>query len=273
MNDMIMMGIMGVLALAGIAVVFVALKKDSNKETDPASTSKKSMKQCPYCQKEVHEDDVKCKHCNAWFENDAGEKQKEINQDRMVQQAMGQAENDKIGAINEPVRFYAVTKTKFIVMALMTFGFFELVWFYKNYKALKLHNNTNISPFFRAWFCIFFSYTLFRSIHLSLMHFGKTFAKKSAYMPAIFYAVLALTHKLPDPLWLISLLTFLVILPFLEAINENNKNIDPDHVPDGTFRWKDWLGIVIGVLWWGFVVLGMVMVVPEGALNDPAMMP
>ena len=71
-------------------------------------------------------------------------------------------------------KFSNITSTgKFIILSILSLGIYELVWMYRNWKFFKEKEKTDISPFWRAWFAIFFIYFLLKKI--------LEYAKKEGY--------------------------------------------------------------------------------------------
>lgn len=60
--------------------------------------------------------------------------------------------------------FYAVSKTKFLLMTLLTCGLYFYYWFYKNYQFEKAKHRPGIMPFWRALFHVLFYYPMFRTL-------------------------------------------------------------------------------------------------------------
>jgi len=67
---------------------------------------------------------------------------------------------------NRPL-YFPVSVAKLVVMSLVTFGLYEIFWFYKNWQLIKLREHSEIRPFWRAFFAIFYCYTLFKHISLT----------------------------------------------------------------------------------------------------------
>ena len=105
------------------------------------------MKVCPYCRKEVKDSAFKCKYCGGWFTNDAEIKQKELDQqerqDRL--EKLMQDKRDKIGEeISEHTEYFSVPTRKFVALCILTFGIYELYWFFKNWKAIKVQEGKKL---------------------------------------------------------------------------------------------------------------------------------
>jgi amino acid permease len=52
-----------------------------------------------------------------------------------------------------------------IIMSIVSFGLYEMYWFYKNWSYIKERENLDIRPFARGWFGIFYCHSLLRHIH------------------------------------------------------------------------------------------------------------
>ena len=48
--------------------------------------------------------------------------------------------------------FFPVSRLKLLVMSLVTFGLYEVFWFYKNWQLFKAATVRDISPFWRTVF-------------------------------------------------------------------------------------------------------------------------
>ena len=65
--------------------------------------------------------------------------------------------------------------------------------------------------------------------------------------------------RLPDPVWLVSCLAFLPLLPVQGVINAINAKQQPTHRINDRFTGWNIAGIVFGVIWFALVVIGMAM--------------
>src|SRR5580698_7122097 len=62
------------------------------------------------------------------------------------------------------VVFFPVSPLKLVVMSTVTFGLYEVYWFYQNWKLIKQRTGLNIMPFWRAVFGVLFCYPFFREV-------------------------------------------------------------------------------------------------------------
>jgi len=149
--------------------------------------------------------------------------------------------------------YFAVSTTKLVVMTLCTFGLYEVYWFYKNWSLIKKRDSSELRPFWRAVFSIFFCHGCFKDIQTAADKLGvKTF---SADAMAAGWVLASITWRLPDPYWLVSMCSILFMLPVQNAANEINAAAAPGHEPNASFGGWNILGVVAGGL---VFVLGLV---------------
>jgi len=169
-----------------------------------------------------------------------------------------------VSAASQPV-FFPVSRTKLIVMLLVTFTLYELVWFYKNWALIRRRGEPVI-PVARAIFAVFFCYSLFDRVRSRAKPLG---LRLSAGWLATGWIVLTVTGNMLDRLIspevspavyaMIIVLLFAsgaFLLPVQNAINAINRAEVPDHEPNDRFTVWNWLWIVVGGLLLVLVVLG-----------------
>ena len=141
---------------------------------------------------------------------------------------------------------------KFIFYSIISFGIYEIVWFYRNWKFFKEKENLNISPFWRAIFAIFFINDLFKRMLKLSQEKGYKETYSSGWLTASWF-ILGILSRLPDPYWLICFFTF---IPLLAPLNAMNYYWDKDKkLPERTLKWWHILLIIFGVIW---VILALV---------------
>ena len=162
-------------------------------------------------------------------------------------------------------RFFLVSRTKFIVMCLATFGLYEIYWFYKNWKLVKDYGRSDIWPIARAIFALFFTHSLLRDIQLSAAEAG--IRSRFSVQPAAWgFIILSLLHRLPDPFSLVSLFAFVPLIAVQDTINDVHERIAPNADRNSSFGAGNWVAIVLGLAFWALVIAGML--VPEEALTQ-----
>jgi hypothetical protein len=140
---------------------------------------------------------------------------------------------------------FAVSLLKLTVMSLCTLGIYEFFWFYKNWSLTKRREGTNILPFWRAFFALFFCYACFDRIRgqAQVHHLQQSMP---AGLLAAGWIITNVLWKLPDPYGLIAFLSFLFLLPVQVLANRVNSAAAPDHDPTGRFTAWNWVGVVVG---------------------------
>jgi hypothetical protein len=144
--------------------------------------------------------------------------------------------------------FFPVSRLKLIIMSIVTFGIYELYWFYKNWKLIKQRTGDNIMPFWRAFFGVIFCYSCFKEIKEVAKTQNVTFPSTPGLLATI-WIVFTITWRLPDPYWLVCLSAPLVLLPIQKTINNLNAVVAPNHNPNSRFSAWNIVGIIFGVIW------------------------
>jgi len=141
--------------------------------------------------------------------------------------------------------FFAVPVWKLALMSFVTFGLYEIFWFYRNWQRVRVREQVQIRPFLRAFFGFFYCHACFERI----AKFGQ--ARDITPSPPItlltvLWIAATISWRLPDPFWLISLLSFVFLLPMQAYANRINAQEAPDHDRNGRLTAWNWVGIVIG---------------------------
>lgn len=154
--------------------------------------------------------------------------------------------------------FFATSKTKLVVMSLCTFGIYDVYWFYKNWKFVKEAEQLQIQPFWRAFFAFFFCNGIFKNVQQYAMRSDVPANYSPGWLTFAFIAI-NIMWRLPDPVWLVSCLAFLPLLPVQGVINAINAKQHPTHRINDRFTGWNIAGIVFGVIWFALVIIGMTM--------------
>ena len=230
-------------AVCKVKEISAGLTMESTDETKNRSSGsdEKAMMTCPKCdfeQKEAKE----CIRCGVII-NKYSEEAEDTTQDPPI-----------VTQKNKKPLYFPVSKLKLILMSLCTFGLYEIYWFYKNWKLIKTRTGQNLRPFWRAFFSIIFCYPLFKHIQDSADSQGC----KSNLNPGwllVGYIALNVTWRLPDPFFIISLLTFLPLLPVQGVINDLNLKTAPRAEHNSRFSVTNFAVIIIGGI---LIILGVV---------------
>lgn len=229
--------------VAGRSILHFVLKISSSKcynnTTQVILFNNKYFMECKKCQKEL-EDTTICDKC-AGVENFGN------------------------------IEFFSITTTRLAVLSIITFGVYEIYWFYRNWRAVKNGEKLNIQPFWRAVFSIFFCHSLFKKILQSAKKYGFT-NRYSPGLLAILYIILILLGNGMgngmgradisnfgfDVLWLlVSISTIIPLISIQKAINFNNSKITGNSGVDGKFSKGEVVLIIIGSIFFLLVILGI----------------
>lgn len=144
---------------------------------------------------------------------------------------------------------------RFVILCILTFSLYELYWFYRNWQYLKEKKKINIHPFWRTLFAVIFSYSFFKNV----FEISKKMGLKGFHHPtilAISYFLIEILYRLPDPYWLISLLSFLPLIPAVNALNyigEKGKSYNESFSDAENFV------IIVGAIFWVLLIIGFML--------------
>ncbi|MBI3289772.1 zinc ribbon domain-containing protein [Candidatus Microgenomates bacterium] len=110
----------------------------------------------------------------------------------------------------------AIDVSKLLVMSFLTFGIYEIYWFYKQWKFVKNTKTLEITPWARALFAPLFAYQLFKHV----FDLSKDKNGKAGWLAIGYFIFVGLSWKLPDPWWLLSLGNVAFLIPIQNAMNE-----------------------------------------------------
>lgn len=164
-------------------------------------------------------------------------------------------------AQKDPI-YFPVSAAKFIALSLCSLGIYEFYWFYRHWKLERARTGQSLSPFWRAVFAPLFAYSLFTRIK----EVGEGSSVPVGYSPGLLaagYFALMGSWRLPDPFWLISLFTFLPLLPIRVAVATINLKHAPNSGTNARFSGRNIILVVAGGLLLALVILGTFL--PEGA--------
>jgi hypothetical protein len=111
-----------------------------------------------------------------------------------------------------------MSPTKLATLSLVTFGLYEIFWFYRNWKKLKARG-ADLMPIMRSIFAPLFSHALFRAVQEEAGRRRVDYTWRPGSM-AIAFLVLTAAWRLPDPWWLVCLFTFVPLMSVQGTIND-----------------------------------------------------
>jgi len=146
---------------------------------------------------------------------------------------MGRTGVGPLGSDQAP--YFAVSLLKLSVMSVCTGGLYEMYWFYKNWNLIKQHEErTDIMPFWRAFFAVFFCYPCFSRIYKDAASLGLRQSSLAGLLAAG-WIIAVLLAEFPDPYWWLSQFSFAFLLPVQALVNRMNATTTPQHDPNLRF--------------------------------------
>ena len=123
---------------------------------------------------------------------------------------------------DDAIKYFTASTFKLIFMSIVTFGLYNIYWFYKNWLVIKKFENTKIMPFWRALFSSIFAYFMFKRIQKSAKNSGSDLSIFPVITALAYFAVEALGH-LPEPYWFLYLFSVLLLIPANAAATKVNQ--------------------------------------------------
>jgi hypothetical protein len=121
--------------------------------------------------------------------------------------------------VAEAGEFHPLAIHKLIVMSVCTLGLYELFWFYRNWKRVQERTGQSMMPFWRAFFSPLWAYSLFEEVDDEARR-RQIQSGWSSVLLAIAFFLLTATWRLPDPWGLVSLFSWVPLVPVQATINQ-----------------------------------------------------
>jgi hypothetical protein len=164
--------------------------------------------------------------------------------------------------------FYVVSVRKFWLLTTATFGLYSVYWFYRHWRAYRIHGGSRLWPIPRAIFAIFFTHELFRTFRKACADKGVTNTPSLDGWATLFVVATIIDRIVdqlsradtPHPVILgMSLVGFLVCgWPLYLAQQVANAACDdPEGSSNARLGLANGIWILLGVGWWGLVALGL----------------
>ena len=149
--------------------------------------------------------------------------------------------------------FDTLSIKKLVILSILTFGFYEIIWFYNTWKKLAVVFGHKVSPFWRAVFCGISGFWLFPILEKYIKKFNVEILAGS--MLATLYFCSNLLYKLPDELWFLSYVSVVIIAIVQDKINKVNKQYFPD-AEENCWSTTNTVWAVICGIWFVFALIG-----------------
>lgn len=145
---------------------------------------------------------------------------------------------------DQPV-FFPVGLWKLGLMSVCTLGIYPVYWSFRNWKLLRDHDGMEISPFWRSAFYPLWSFSLFRIIRGKARDSGipVSFSPNGMGLAVVFFNAIV---RLPDPFWLLSLLSFVPLVMVQSTVTEINRLHAPLADANEELSGKNLLALILG---------------------------
>jgi hypothetical protein len=151
-----------------------------------------------------------------------------------------------VAAEGPPAPWFRVGTSKFLLMCVVTFGLYEIYWFYQQWRHVQ-RRGESVHPGLRTLFAGFFCYALFRRVMDDATARGVAGAP-SALGCAVVFVLLSVTSQLPAPWSSLSLLSLLPLAIVQRTASAAAMAAEPTADPNTNLTPINWLGVGFGVL-------------------------
>lgn len=158
--------------------------------------------------------------------------------------------------------YYVVSLRRLILLSLFSAGFYDLYWMYRNWKAIQKAEGKEMLSFWRAFFGIFYCYSLFKRMVRSFRAHNYEVLYSPVWLAAawITLSVLGKLTRFPIPDWLsyliavVSYLSFAALIPLQKTVNEYAKNTLRREI-ERKLSTGEFVIIVLSAVVWVFFIL------------------
>ena len=158
----------------------------------------------------------------------------------------------KAPAKSHESQLFLVGIPKFIVLSILTASLYNLYWNYQNWKLVKTHEGSHVSPFWRSVFSVLFIYSLLSKMQVILRSQDPD-ADLSAADRTVLYIVLSVVISVARPLWLLELLRPFILVGVQKRVNVG---LGKEHMPSNRLTSGEWLILIFGVLIFILALIG-----------------
>jgi len=168
-------------------------------------------------------------------------------------------------------QYFSVSTAKLRNLYLLTFGFYAIYWFYKNWKLQQPYIKERIMPIPRAIFAIFFTHSLATRVKNSMQYKSLPDTNNLKHFATVFVVLtiaVNIVSRLTDSgtlpsyfnyLWLI--LFYLSALPLIEIQDKVNILMnDPLGSINSNYNWKNIAFMLVGAALWLMIILGILII-------------
>lgn len=143
------------------------------------------------------------------------------------------------------VPLHPMSLQKLVVLSISTLCFYQLFWFYRNWRVLRDEGGERITPWIRALFSALTAFSLFDDVE-SLGRRARVPVHWSPIPLGIAYFLLCTAWRLPDPYSLVWLASCVPLAWVQRTINEVNARCEQTREVDRSFTAWNWLAAAVG---------------------------
>lgn len=158
---------------------------------------------------------------------------------------------------------YIISTNKFIILNIFTFGLYHFWWIFKAWRFFLQKDQSDIMPAMRTIFTIIFLYPLFTKIldYAKEKNYSKDFPKPFLF---IIYLLLSVISRVPDPYWLVSILSFVCLIPAFKALNYAKLNSQEfETIEHSKWSTNYVVTIIMGAIFWMLILYGLYLEMTE----------
>ncbi|WP_020415039.1 DUF3857 domain-containing transglutaminase family protein [Microbulbifer variabilis] len=173
--------------------------------------------------------------------------------------------------VKQDAIYYPVSLGKLIAMWIFTFGLFGVYWFYRNFKYIRVQENSAIMPVARGIFNEFWYFPLWNNLKEdSVDRFGVSHlpGKKLAILLAIIFLVSSILGHITDYVLLSLLISALAILPLANYMIFVNGAKSSAEINNSRWGIRHVLLILLGLPLYVIQIGGEVGLTPSEAVID-----
>ncbi len=219
------------------------------------------MRSCPHCGREIRSGALQCRYCRAWFYDGsstaptaaptvaptvAGDERAVPSFDKVSRAEFSHA---------QPIRHL-------VWLAILSFGLYELYWFYRNWRAIKEHGAHEFSPGWRTLGLFVPIVNVFMVYHMFRLAYALAGSseRRPAFTPGrqtLAYFLLVALANVPGPLWPLTFLTVLPMIPVQVELNRYWASRQPGQPVRETFNAVETVILALGMLALMVILFGM----------------
>lgn len=167
--------------------------------------------------------------------------------------------------------FLVLPLKKFFWVSFFSGGIYNLYWFYRNWKNIKIAERSKLNPVWRTIFIIFFIYSLFRRIFRTAKKAGyQSLCCIAGLLSTVFILVTFLMvigqYNSWDEVaayWVLDIISIAVLLPAQKALNFSGQAAHPELVIDRELTTIEKWFFGVGVVFFCLAVLGQFIMICE----------